>query len=419
MSDIDELHWFIDAWAVLDGYAFASFRRANSLGADVVLFVAPPYFEPEPVASLATALGATHGHFQEGFRDEAGIEIAFETLEQVIETIRRAYRAGGLDIDGGSPLQAVRVPPVEPPGSGAAVHPAELVTPEMHEVWSSLRAILLGTSTGTTREQEIEPLLVTLLQASLPKLVPKFVGYATLILLSTILESGPERSARVREACAWIYRARSLGVHVDVRTQDERIVVSAIGATSEFEWVVPWLRQLPNRLSSHLHPIAYSTSGALIDDFQIPFTVPIVPAFQAPSYPQIPTLGHLMAAATADHLYMRALYAMHQFAPLLVLGLVQLAPVVLPYPSLPLVPETAESREVCKRVAAWLVRALPSGVLYNHPAEDAIHKLVLSLLTRSNDDGEGSPMQFKPPKPAPLSPGTASEDRQRGLMMGH
>ena len=46
-------NWFIDAWSVMDGYAFASRRTSDSLQADAVFFVGPPYFEPEPVASLA------------------------------------------------------------------------------------------------------------------------------------------------------------------------------------------------------------------------------------------------------------------------------------------------------------------------------------------------------------------------------
>ena len=78
----------------------SSARPPDSLDAVATFFVYPPYFEPEPVASLATALAATRGHFQEGYR-AGGEEVAFDSPEQVVEAVRRAYRAGGLDMDGG------------------------------------------------------------------------------------------------------------------------------------------------------------------------------------------------------------------------------------------------------------------------------------------------------------------------------
>src|SRR5215213_7974685 len=105
--------WYIDAWSVVDGYAFASLRREASLDAEVTFFVAPPYFEPEPVATLATALAATRGDFQEGFWSGEG-EIPFETQEQLIEAVRRAYRVGGIDIEG-TPVP-LAPPPFETPG---------------------------------------------------------------------------------------------------------------------------------------------------------------------------------------------------------------------------------------------------------------------------------------------------------------
>jgi hypothetical protein len=409
MSDADGHHWFIDAWAVLDGYAFASFRRPDSLDTDVTLFVAPPYFEPEAVASLATALGATRGHFQEGFRGTDGGEVAFGTLGEVIEAIRRGYRAGGLDIDG-TALPGVRTPPIEPDGGGAAIQPAELVTPEMRDLWPSVHAVLLDDSTSPARDKQLESLLARLVETSLPKLVPKFIGYAAVTQLAILAEPGPERSERARDACAWIDKVRGLGVHVNIDTDNSSVTVSLMGAPDGFVWTAPWLDKLPHELRVFLHPIMYRTSGALVSDFRVPFTVPIAPAFQAGTgkirYPPIPTLGHLMAAASADRQYVRALDAMHQIVPLLMLGLVQLPAQALPYPGLPRLPGTAESREMCGRAAAWLVRALPSGILRNHPTESAIHGLVSDLLTRSNGEDEGTPAPLSPhPGPAPRSPG--------------
>lgn len=405
MSLADGRHWFIDAWAVLDGYAFASFRSADSLDADVTLFVAPPYFEPEPVASLATALGATRGHFQEGFHGPNGAEVPFATLPELIETIRRGYRAGGLDIDG-TPVPAVRVPPVEPPAAGAAVNPAELVTPDMDKMWSSIMPLLRDDSPTVDRLKQLEPLLVEALEAAFPALIAKFVGYALVTMLHDITDPGPERSKRTREVCAWIDLARRLGITIDI--QADRLDV-ALEGTPGFEWLVPWVDRFPRALRESLHPLLYRMNGALVNDLHVPFSVAIPPAFQAAKYPPIPTLGHLLAVATADRRYMHALRAMHEFVPLLVLALTQLPSGALPYPGLPPRPGTPESRDLCARASAWLARALPSGVLRENTAvEDALHDLVTTLLTRSSEEDKGRPAPLPPAPPSgppPKSPG--------------
>jgi len=69
-----------------------------------------PDLKPIPVGRISTALRAQRASFQDGFRDAAGNEIAFETLDQVREVIRRAYLAGGL---GPAPV-AVEPRPIDP-----------------------------------------------------------------------------------------------------------------------------------------------------------------------------------------------------------------------------------------------------------------------------------------------------------------
>jgi len=100
------LAWYIDAWAVVDGFAFASLRPPRSINAERTIFVAPPEFEPVPIARISTALRATRGPFQAGFFNESGVEIRFESVAQVVEFVRRAYLAGGLEpepTEGGEP----------------------------------------------------------------------------------------------------------------------------------------------------------------------------------------------------------------------------------------------------------------------------------------------------------------------------
>lgn len=106
--------WFIDAWAAVDGRAFASFRSAEIPGNPVErsgagAFLAAPHFEPEWTTSPSTALTATRGHFQWGFYDKQDPprEIPFESLDELRELVRRVYIAGG----GGGQGPAGAVPP--------------------------------------------------------------------------------------------------------------------------------------------------------------------------------------------------------------------------------------------------------------------------------------------------------------------
>jgi hypothetical protein len=87
--------WFIDSWDVVDGMAFASQRKMGSTDASATVYIAAPHFDPEPVASIATALAATRNHFQWGFFGEDGNEIGFTSLGHVQEAVRRGYLGGG------------------------------------------------------------------------------------------------------------------------------------------------------------------------------------------------------------------------------------------------------------------------------------------------------------------------------------
>ena len=419
MMDKGEPRWFIDAWAVLDGYAFASLRHPRSIKAEVVFFVAPPYFEPEPVASLATALAATRGHFQEGFRDAEGAEIEFATLDQVIETIRRGYRAGGLDLDGGGATVGPLAPPLEPAGGAGFIHPSELVDDEMRKIWTELRRELTNPTTGTEHEKRLQLWLSDLLERAMPQLVPKFVGYAAASMLVRLAGRTADRSVGAREAHAWIEKARVLGVEIRVSPPPSPPSVSAnaVGSPMGFEWPAPQLAALPTEFLYLLDSNLYRPSGAQVSDVDLPFVVPIVPVFQAGTaarpYPAIHTLGHLMAAATADRRYVHALESAHQIVPLLVLALVQLPSVALPHPAFPPRLGTSEWRDVFGRAASWLARALPSGALNGHPAEDALHALTVRLL-RGGDDNEGddgTPARPLEPDLPPDRGGSSRPDR--------
>jgi hypothetical protein len=113
------LAWYIDAWAVRDGVAFASARPAESVDARNTIFLSVPDLQPTPVGRITTALGATRRGFQAGLRDFEGVEVAFDNIAQVREVVRRGYLAGGLG-PGGAASPAFSLPPAEPGGVGGA-----------------------------------------------------------------------------------------------------------------------------------------------------------------------------------------------------------------------------------------------------------------------------------------------------------
>lgn len=108
--------WYIDALDARAGMGLATFRDADlntntvDLGKPAV-FIGPPFFQGESVASRAIGFAATRGSFQLGlFLDDE--EIAFATLQGVCEFIRRVYiSSGGGDTDSGiSPAPAIPNP---------------------------------------------------------------------------------------------------------------------------------------------------------------------------------------------------------------------------------------------------------------------------------------------------------------------
>jgi hypothetical protein len=93
--------WFIDAWAVHDGRVFASRRLPEDAedhlqSADTTVFMCVPDLQAVPVGRISTALRAARSGFQARLRDQAGAEIAFESLAQIRDLVRRAYLGSGL-----------------------------------------------------------------------------------------------------------------------------------------------------------------------------------------------------------------------------------------------------------------------------------------------------------------------------------
>jgi hypothetical protein len=110
--------WFIDALDARAGLAFTSLRDSDLLTQAPELdvpsvFIAPPTFRPETVSSRALAFAGTRGPFQFGLFI-AEREVAFPSLDAVIEFVRRVYlRGGGGDAAGGG---GPGIPPRPTPG---------------------------------------------------------------------------------------------------------------------------------------------------------------------------------------------------------------------------------------------------------------------------------------------------------------
>lgn len=108
--------WYIDALDARAGMGLATCRDAD-LNTNTVdlgrpgVFIGPPFFQGESVASRAIGFAATRGSFQLGLFLDDG-EVAFATLQGVCEFIRRVYiSSGGGDTDGGiSPAPVVPNP---------------------------------------------------------------------------------------------------------------------------------------------------------------------------------------------------------------------------------------------------------------------------------------------------------------------
>jgi hypothetical protein len=372
--------WYIDAWSVIDGYAFASARPPDSVDAVATFFVSPPYFEPEPVASLATALAATRGHFQEGYR-LGGDEVAFDSPEQVVEAVRRAYRAGGLDLDGGPLLGA----PEPRPGRPGEIHPESLIDDQIGAIWRDLRPWLRRQNSDGWPRRNFELLLAQLIEAMFPKLVPKFVGYATLEMIGAVTREGGDRGQTARELGGWLERAAAIGI--DVRLGSD-LTAWARGTNMGYTWDRPELQQMSPELVESLLPIVYRTSGAMLSEFHVPFIVPIPFLFQlsgSHDFPAVPTLGHLLAVVSSDPWYLSNVNSVVALVPVVVAALIQLPTRSLPHLGFPPVAGSPELRELSSVAARWLSGVFPPDRLHGHPAEETIHKLVLRLLTRTDD----------------------------------
>ena len=144
--------WHLDGWDRLGGRAFATQRErdedltesSDSNGPTV--YIAPPGFQPEVLASPRIALSACrNGVFEPRVPpNENAPEIAFPTIDAVAEFVRRGFISGGRgrggEGGGGQSPPIPREPNETTPREGPAVETPTLEGPSILEHYCELYA---------------------------------------------------------------------------------------------------------------------------------------------------------------------------------------------------------------------------------------------------------------------------------------
>lgn len=374
--------WYIDAWCPVDGLAFASRRRGGILHEENIqeplraretVYLCPPFFEPEPVGSLATALAATRGHFQTGFYQDEDKEIPFATLADVVEIVRRVYRGGG-----GRNIPGVNQPlPVAPTG-GRPNLDALLVSDAFRHAWSRVQKQFNRSRDDdpTDLEHAIrEFLIVGTTQKAFAKL-----GLMSIVpLLSRVAQDDSVSPRDLETFGSWINLLGRIGLFVRLDIDSAKVFVGQRNWTGDkpnaFSEMVPELKDSDFRIQ-RIKLMNELLDGRLIDFdsstiMHILHRVPIPIAWpssfsKVPNsrYHFTPTFGALLCLATASHIHLKKLSSPLEFV------VVMLAAMVLNSSWSNLTRFTDSVEELEDATCKWLTRSLPSfslGVSIDEP----------------------------------------------------
>jgi hypothetical protein len=264
------MSWFIESWCPLDGCAFAVHRNFDIdaatgatiwLPADTVIVLAPPSFSPTPIASEASALWATRGPFQHKFLRQDGSEVAFKSLEQLVELVRRVYVAGG--VRGNPPNRDLPPAPEPPPGPN-------------DPYWPPICAALPSAAGTPAGPAAAEAILSRLTAADLSRFAEACFGGA----IDECSRGGATRSVDLRDWWAVLFE------------------------TSSWSGLVPAAFPYgpPNPLPFHLGPaIGWNTDieRSIMDGL----LCRIPSAYRIPGYEGLRYLGDHLCVATSDRRY--------------------------------------------------------------------------------------------------------------------
>lgn len=313
--------WYIDSWAVRDGLAFASERDAETIEASATVHIAPPDFRPVPIARISTAMAAARGHFQERLYDFEG-EIAFSSLEKLIEMVRRGYLGGGgpglLPPEGPGPEGEGDRPSDE--GMGPSSEDGDEPDGDGGEYWQEARDAISELSDSQSRQRLSSALAGVLRAEPFKRLLDKCAADMLLLLARSItfLPAGTDRVRRWELCELWAVLIHQTGIpytgtgKASLRGACAMLDREVPGAEPWFHRLVfsrpwPWL-QLNDRVP-----------GLILDGSVLRIRVPRAWLRSQ----EVSTLGSLLCRVASDRLYLRDLADDHrQFVPLLLLALV-------------------------------------------------------------------------------------------------
>lgn len=365
------MSWFIESWRPLAGYAFAVHRNytydslvkeerdeRSWLDADEIYAVAPPDFSPLACASEATALWATRGPFQHKFLQPDGLEYRFDSLDQLIELVRRVYVAAGvnppLDLD-------IRRPPLPE-------------VPLFSEEWRRLRDALDERDTAAIESASPDA----------PHLAHRSILDTAARLMSDSMDAC---SAAIRDlsltSLTALVESRAAGADVSTaETQAWAVLVAEMNAwgewheaANEIERALRSSQRLRPRMSPPCWPFG---AAARLDDAVFNGVLSRVPGprvrlYELPKTLKLDFLGDHLALAMADPRYWRALSSPQEALPLFICALTIAATTSWDFRG---GNSGDEVKSVRKRAAYWLVERLPNGRMPVPGAELVIDQIL-------------------------------------------
>jgi hypothetical protein len=366
------MSWFLESWSVADGCGFAAYRNYSDGGAggrdyhdppQQVIYLCAPHFTPTP-AGYATALSAARGRFQEKFFDDHGTEVAFETLDQLIELVRRAYLAAGA---GSNP----------PPDPTAPLGP-EPNSPRLddHESSKWREAIRRLRSAQTTDERSDAAKYIDSIWSD--GATTSLVHFCSLVVAAMAKETGSRNSGVHRERDRRDFLLLALEMNDWPHADDAALFVSRafslFGARPSYPYWGPpayhgWYGPL-----ARTDGLSRALSGGLLKALPAPYSWK--------PYDRLARLGDHLAAGLADRGYLESVTSFEQLLPLLACALALAAAESHRFQGGALF---CDASVVRRRAFDWLARSVPGDELDRIPvAISAVRQVIDAATTARN-----------------------------------